>query len=115
MAWFNTIWQGDANAHSLQAFDHAGMPARILNVTGPRILRVREVCERLGALLGREPRFTGEENPDALLSDARETHRLLGAPAMSEEQLIRWVAEWARRGGRTLGKATKFESRDGKF
>lgn len=115
MSWFNTIWQGDANAHTLRAFEHAAVPARILNVTGARQLRVREICARLGERLGREPQFSGAETSDALLSDARSTHRLLGSPVIDEDQLVDWVAEWIGRGGRTLGKATKFESRDGRF
>lgn len=115
MSWFNTIWQGDANAHTLQAFNHADSPARIFNVTGARQLRVREVCARLGERLGRVPRLIGGETSDALLSNAELAHRLLGAPRIGEDQLIDWVADWLGRGGRTLGKATKFESRDGKF
>jgi len=29
--------------------------------------------------------------------------------------MIGWVADWIMRDGETLGKATKFEVRDGKF
>jgi len=32
-----------------------------------------------------------------------------------EETLLAWVADWVGRGGRTLGKATRFERRDGGF
>src|SRR4051812_22005210 len=35
MPALNAIWQADANAHTLQAFDHVGTPARVFNVTGP--------------------------------------------------------------------------------
>jgi hypothetical protein len=29
--------------------------------------------------------------------------------------MMRWVADWVRRGGPTLGKPTHFEVRDGEF
>jgi hypothetical protein len=29
--------------------------------------------------------------------------------------MIRWIADWLRRGGPTLNKPTHFEVRDGKF
>ena len=52
MGYFNAIWQGDANAMTLRAFDHAATPPRVFNVTGPEVLSVRRVAERLGELLG---------------------------------------------------------------
>ncbi len=35
VGYFNTIWQGDANAMSLRAFDRVATPAWIVNVSGP--------------------------------------------------------------------------------
>jgi hypothetical protein len=29
--------------------------------------------------------------------------------------MLRWVADWVRRGGRSLGKPTHFEVRDGTY
>ena len=63
MGWFNTIWQGDANAMTLRCFDHVASPPLALNLTGPEVLNVRETCEKLGKLLGRKPVFTGTESP----------------------------------------------------
>jgi hypothetical protein len=40
---------------------------------------------------------------------------LLGDPLMPLDTLLDWVAEWVARGGRLLGKPTKFERRDGRF
>ncbi|MFO0843288.1 MAG: hypothetical protein U0797_12975 [Gemmataceae bacterium] len=115
MGHFNTIWQGDANAMALRAFDHVASPPWVVNVTGPERLSVREVSELLGRLLGREVCFTGAEADTALLSDARPGLERLGPPRVSADRLIGWVADWVRRGGRSLGKPTHFESRDGKF
>jgi nucleoside-diphosphate-sugar epimerase len=115
MGHFNTIWQGDANAVALQAFSRVTSPPVLLNVTGPETLAVREVCERFGKWMNREPRFTGTESATALLSNSRRSDEWFGPPRVSTGQLIRWVADWIMRGGPLLGKPTHFESRDGKF
>jgi nucleoside-diphosphate-sugar epimerase len=115
MGYLNTIWQGDANAMTLRALEHAATPARVINVTGPERLPVRDVCERLGRLMGRPVRFVGTEADTALLSDARRGLELLGPPRVDADTLIEWVAHWVSKGGRSLGKPTHFESRDGSF
>jgi nucleoside-diphosphate-sugar epimerase len=115
MGYFNTIWQGDANAMALQALSHAASPPRVFNVTGPEVLRVREVCVRFGKRFGVEPRFVGTEAETALLSDATAGLAALGPPRVSANELIEWVADWVKSGGRRLNKPTHFEARDGKF
>lgn len=115
MGAFNTIWQGDANAMSLQAFDHVATPPRPLNLTGPEVLRVREVAQALADAMGRTVTFEGTEAPDALLSNAAQAHALFGPPRIKPDRLIAWVADWVRRGGASLGKPTHFEVRDGAF
>ncbi len=76
---------------------------------------MRRVAEQFGRLLDREVRFVGHEAEDALLSNGHLGHELLGRRCVSIEQMIRWIADWQRRGGPTLGKPTKFQMRDGKF
>jgi len=115
MGHLNAIWQADANAAALQAFDLAASPPRLLNVTGPEVLSVRRLAERLGVLLGKPVRFQGTEMPEALLNNAQESHRLFGYPRLPVGQLIRWLADWLARGGETWAKPTHFEVRDGKF
>jgi len=115
MGHFNIIWQGDANAMSLQAFDLAASPSVVINLTGPEVLRVRDVAKQLGALMGKTPRFVGTEAATALLSNAQRTLARFGPPRVSADQLLRWVADWVMRGGPTLGKPTHFESREGRF
>lgn len=115
MGYFNAIWQGDNNAWTLQAFDHVASPPYILNVTGPEKLSVREVAEELGRLLNRQVAFVGREAPDALLSNAQRAIGLFGPPTVSVAQMLRWIADWQARGGPSLGKPTKFQTRDGKF
>ena len=115
MGWFNTIWQGDANAMTLQCFDRAASPPVVLNLTGPEVLNVRQTCEKFGELLGRKPVFVGTESSTALLSNASRAFESFGKPRVSADQLIHWVAAWLRAGGPTLNKPTHFDARDGKF
>ena len=115
MGFVNVIWQGDANAQAIRALALAASPPFVVNVTGRERLSVREAATRLGQLLGVAPRFGGTEAPDALLSDTTLAQQLFGPPSVSTETLIEWVAGWVARGGTRLGKATKFEVRDGRY
>ena len=115
MGYFNAIWQGDANAMAIALLRHAASPALVVNVAGPEELRVRETCETLGRLLDRTVRFAGQEAPDALLSNGTLARSLCGEPRVDAQQLVRWTADWVRRGGVSLDKPTHFESREGKF
>ena len=115
MGYFNTIWQGDASAMTLRAFDFAATPPAVFNVTGPEVLSVWEVCERFGELFEAAPRFAGSEADTAILSNAAAGIAALGPPRVPSGQLIEWVADWLKRGGRTLNRPTHFETRGGKF
>jgi len=115
MGHFNMIWQPDANAMVLQALAQAASPAFLLNVTGPELLRVRDVAARIGERLGKPVRFCGQEAPDALLSNASLAQRLFGPPRLTAVEVSDLVADWVRNGGATLDKPTHFEARNGKF
>ncbi len=115
MGYFNTIWQGDANAMTLAAFGHLGSPPRVFNVTGPEILSVRTVCEHAAVRWNKTVRFVGTEAETALLNDPRASFDLLGTPRISGVQLIEWGMQWIESGGSSLNKPTHFESRTGKF
>jgi nucleoside-diphosphate-sugar epimerase len=115
MGWLNTIWQGDANAVVLRAFELCSAPPDVLNVTGPELISIRAAATRFGELLGRPVTFTGTEAGSAFLSNAGRCHALFGKPAVSSETLIEWTAEWVRASLPTLGKPTHFETRDGRY
>jgi nucleoside-diphosphate-sugar epimerase len=115
MGYFNTVWQGDANALTLAAFDRAASPPWVVNVSGPETLSVRAVAERFGQLLGKPVRFTGTEAATALLCDTTRCREALGSPRVAADPLVEWVAGWVGRGGATLGKPTRFEVRDGTY
>jgi hypothetical protein len=61
------------------------------------------------------PRIVGQEAETSLLSNCSKQHGLFGYPSVTLDRLMVWTAEWLKRGGRTLGKPTKFQARDGKF
>jgi nucleoside-diphosphate-sugar epimerase len=115
MGHANVIWQGDANAMSIAAFDHANTPPFVLNIAGPETLRVRQVAEEFGRLFNIKPILTGDESSTALLNDAAQSHSLYGRPKIELQQLINWTADWLKRDLPTHNKPTHFETRDGKF
>jgi nucleoside-diphosphate-sugar epimerase len=115
MGHFNALWQGDANAMALAAFDHLATPPRIINLAGPDALSTRKVAEAFGQLFGKPPQFSGAEAADALLSNGSQGYRLCGEPRVGSEAMIAWIADWIRRGGTTLNKPTHFEVRDGTY
>ncbi|MBX9748196.1 MAG: NAD-dependent epimerase/dehydratase family protein [Roseococcus sp.] len=115
MGHANVIWQGDANAWTLRALRHADSTCPVLNVTGPEILSIRWAATQLAARMDVEPHFVGEEAPTALLSNAARAFGVFGYPRVPVALLLDWVADWVKGGGRSLGRATKFEVRDGKF
>ncbi len=116
MGYVNVIWQGDALAHTIQALPHASAPTPfVLNVTGPGILRVRDLAEQFGERFGKAVIIEGEEQATAWLNDASDAHARFGTPEVSIEEMVEWIASWLESGGETLGKPTHFETRDGKY
>ncbi len=115
MGYVNVIWQRDAVARAIQCLDVAGSPAVPMNITGPEIVSVRHLAERLARALGREVKIAGQEAESAWLNNAGRSFQLWGYPTVSLDQMIEWTAAWLLQGGETLNKPTHFEARDGKF
>jgi nucleoside-diphosphate-sugar epimerase len=111
----NVIWQGDANAQILRALRHCTTPTTPLNVSGPRVISIRDLANAFGQHFGRSPVFIGRELPTAWIADCSAAVALFGEPATPLGTMIDWVADWLARDGRSLNKATHFETRDGAF
>jgi nucleoside-diphosphate-sugar epimerase len=111
----NWIWQGDANDMILRMLALTASPPVPLNLTGPQPVSIRAAATRLGELLSRPAKLTGVEDETTFFSNPARACAALGAPTMPLETLLRWIAHWVSRGGRTLGKPTHFEVRDGKY
>lgn len=115
MGYVNVIWQRDANSIALRLLEHCSAPPLTLNVTGAAALSVRAIAERFGRVFGVEPIFSGNEEPTALLSDARQCAALFGPPPTGLDEMVDRIAEWMLAGGPGLGKPTHFEERGGSF
>lgn len=115
MGWVNVIWQRDANAIALRALNHCATPPLVLNLTGRPAVSVRTLAEAFGRCFGITPQFEGREAATALLSDASLMERMFGLPEVALTEMIERVAAWVGAGGRSLGKPTHFESREGRF
>jgi nucleoside-diphosphate-sugar epimerase len=112
---FNVIWQADANAMTLAAFDQLQVPANVINIAGPEMLRVEDVVGQFARLMDKPVRLAGRPGNTAYLNNGRRGHELLGAVSVDAAQMIRWTAEWVAGGGASLGKPTHFQERRGKF
>jgi nucleoside-diphosphate-sugar epimerase len=115
MGYVNVIWQGDANEQALRLLAHCTTPSTPINITGPDKVSVRWLAEEFGKRLKRKARVTGTEAPTAWIVDTSASRRLFGAPRVPLSAMLDWVADWVARGGASLGKATHFETRDGKY
>lgn len=115
MPSFNCIWQADANEAAIRLLLHASSDVFIMNVTGPETAGVRQTAQQLASLLEKEVSFVGEEASTAYLSNAGQMCSVVGYPSVSLNTMIRWQAHWLRNGGRSLGKPTHFEEREGNY
>lgn len=111
----NIIWQRDANDIALRSLALADNPAVALNLSGPDVLKVRDLALAFAELFGKQPVFEGSEQPEAWIIDTTRQQQLYGRPHVDVQTMVKWVAAWLDQGGRTLGKPTHFEVRDGTY
>lgn len=111
----NCIWQGDAVSHILRCLGHGTVPARAINIGAPQTVNVRAAALRFGELFGKEPIFTGTEQPTAWHNDCSEAQSLFGEPVINLDTMIRWNADWLQRGMPLHHKPTHYEERAGNF
>ncbi len=111
----NAIWQRDANAFTLRAFEHVNVPPLVTNVAGAATLSVRTLAEEFGRRMNKGVQFDGAEAPTAYLSNARTMCTRFGSPSTSIDQMLDWTADWVMNGGEQHGKPTHFEVRSGKY
>jgi len=112
---FNCIWQADANEFVIRSLSLASSPATVFNVTSAEVFRVRTVAERLGELLGKPANFSAIESETALVGNTAKLRAEFDDPPTPLDAMIRWTADWVKRGGRSLGKPTHFDVRDGRY
>jgi len=115
MAAVNLIWQRDANDSIARAITLARVPVRMLNVTGPGTVKIRELAAQIGRVLQQTPQVTGTEGTACLLSDATDCFREFGLPEMSLEEMVESIVSWVRADKPVLNKPTQYEVRNGRF
>lgn len=115
MGYFNALWQGDANNMTLRSFEHASSPPWVVNLVGPERLSVRKLARECSDRMGKSAELQGSEAADALLGNANRCRQYFGPPEVTTDPMLTWIIDWVERGGKTLGKPTHFEVRDGKF
>lgn len=113
--YVNVIWQGDAVGQIIRSLHLASAPPTVLNITGPQTHRVRDLANAFADRFGCRVTFRGNESATAWLNNSARATKLFGAPKISTEQMIDWIADWIVRGGELLGKPTHFETRDGNY
>ena len=112
-AWVNVIWLDDLMDAMIASWQFASVPPRVLNMTGTDKVSVRAIAERLGELMGIEPRFTGKPSGTGVLGNAGEMARLLGPPATPLDDGLRRVALSVLAREHPLDHPTQWERRDG--
>lgn len=115
MGYLNFMWQRDANERVIRSLDLASAPPSYLNLTGTTTHVVRDLATRLASLMGLPVDIVGDEAPTALLSNSSKCVDLFGNPETGDDDILRLTASWVAQGGASLGKATHFQQRDGKF
>ncbi len=111
--YVNVIWLDDLLDMMIASAGVAAVPPKVLNITGLSKVSVRAMAERLGALMGKRPRFSKEEGGSSLLAVANEMARLLGSPNTPLDDGLRRVAESVMRREHPLDHPTQFERRVG--
>lgn len=115
MPSFNCIWQKDANEAAIRLLLHTSKDVNIVNVTGAETAGVKRTAEQLAQALGMPVAFVGEEADTAYLNNAGKMFAMFGYPTVPLNTLIQWQAQWLLSGGRSLGKPTHFEERNGNY
>jgi nucleoside-diphosphate-sugar epimerase len=111
--YFNCIWQGDANEMIIRSLSLTTTPPSRFNLCQPQVYSLRSVAVELGEHMQTPPLFADSEAPTALIGDPSRICQALGRPGTRFVQVLKWTADWVRKGGRNLNRPTHFEVRDG--
>lgn len=112
-SYVNVIWLDDLMDVMYRSWEVATVPARYLNLTGTEKVSVQAIAERLGELMGLEPKFTGTPSEKALLGKTDEMVRLFGQPKVSLDEGLQRVAQSVLAREHPLDHPTMWENRNG--
>lgn len=111
MPYVNLISQRDAIERSLRGLEVAGNPSVVFNVSGA-YYNVREICTKLGAVLGKDPIYATEEADTALIANDSFAVNTFGPYRDQWEDMIVAAANWVKADGEYWNLPTKFGSAD---
>jgi nucleoside-diphosphate-sugar epimerase len=103
----NLVSQRDAIDVALRCLTVCANPPEVVNCGGPRVL-VRDIAERMAALMGKEARFASEEGRSALIAEDAKAVRLFGPYRDGPDDMIEAAVRWVMAGGATWDKPTMF-------
>lgn len=103
----NLISQRDAIDVALKLLEHCENPPFVLNAAG-EIVRVREIAEKMGQIMNREPRLVEPEPETALLGKDERCRELFGDYRDTTGEMIEAAARWVMRGNETWDMPTMF-------
>lgn len=111
----NVIWQGDSTAQILRCLLHCEVPSSPINIGMPKIAGIRYVARKFGEHFNKEPRFVGTEQDMVWHNDTSLAKGLFGDPVVDLDTMIKWNAEWLKRGLPVYKKPTHYDERKGVF
>lgn len=105
--YVNLVSQRDANDRAIRALEICSNPPSLLNVSGP-VVAVRDLAERLGAMMGKKPRLVGAEPPRGLIINDEFCVRRFGEYQDRLEDIMTAAVKWVQDNGENWEKPTKF-------
>jgi len=112
-SYVNCIWLDDLMDAMIASHRVASVPPKVLNLTGTEKVSVRAIAERLGELMGIEPKFKGTPKATSLLGKADEMARLLGPPKVSLDEGLQRLARSVMAREFPIDHPTQWEKRKG--
>ncbi len=110
--YVNVIWLADILDLMIASATLCSVPCRVLNMTGLERVSVVEIAEKLGKLMGREPKFRGTPQETSLLGKADRMAALLWPPPTSLEEGLARIARSVLAREHPLDHSTEWEKRD---
>jgi nucleoside-diphosphate-sugar epimerase len=111
-SYVNCIWLADILDLMIDSARLCAVPCETLNMTGVEKVSVVDIAQRLGKLMGKEPRFKGEPKGTNLLGKADKMARLLWTPPTSLDEGLARLAESVMAREHPLDHPTEWEKRD---
>jgi nucleoside-diphosphate-sugar epimerase len=111
--YVNVIWLDDLMDAMTTSHKVAAVPPKVLNLTGTEKVSVRAIAERLGELMGIEPKFKGTPKQTSLLGKADEMAQLLGPPKVSLDEGLQRIAKSVMAREFPINHPTQWEKRKG--